>query len=117
MKTNQMFFLAVLVLAGTVCLGQEKDNNTQFAVVDYKPGPTAALLVLDVGNRKLVPAKGEEVSVESFNTRWLQSISVLKGKDATDLCGDKGKNGVIVLVFKDYDLVPQALQSKFTEMK
>jgi hypothetical protein len=112
-----MFFLAVLVFAGTFCFGQEKENNTPFAVVDYKPGTNAALLVLDVGNRKLMAAKGEEVKVESFDTRWLQSISVLKGKDATDLYGDKAKNGVIVLVFKDYDLVPKTLQSKFTELR
>ena len=49
---------------------------------------------------------------KKFNTDSVQSIDVIKGKDATDKYGTLGQYGVIILNLKDgsYDTLPRKLK-------
>jgi hypothetical protein len=66
-----------------------------------------------------VPASGKvpnsrrvKRAFEKFNADSVQSIDVIKGKDATDKYGTIGKDGVIIISLKDgtYDLLPKTLK-------
>jgi TonB-dependent SusC/RagA subfamily outer membrane receptor len=55
------------------------------------------------GTSPLIIVDGKEVSnkkVEDINPDDVESMNVLKGESATELYGDKGKNGVIVITTK-----------------
>lgn len=57
--------------------------------------------VLEGNEPPLVIVDGEEVSsVEDINMRKVQSIEVIKGQEAIDKYGERGKNGVIIMEMK-----------------
>jgi hypothetical protein len=64
-------------------------------------------LVLEDGKKPLVIIDGKEypwVNVSNIDPEYIERISVLKDKTATDKYGNKGKNGVIEITLKEgYD--------------
>lgn len=51
----------------------------------------------------LIMVDGKEISKKDFNNiepKSIESVSILKDKNATELYGDKGKNGVVLITLK-----------------
>lgn len=78
------------------------------------------LYIIKVDNKTCkVPASGRfsnsrqvKRAFEKFNADSVQSIDVIKGKDATGKYGTRGKYGVIIINMKDgtYDSLPRKLK-------
>ncbi len=61
----------------------------------------------------LVLLDGKEVTLNEISSDNVHSITVLKDKSATDVFGDKGKDGVILITTKEKDIIKvKALKTK-----
>ena len=66
-------------------------------------------------NAPLYIVDGEEVTssiMSALDVNKIESMTVLKDKSATELYGDKGKNGVILITLKGSDKKPVTLSNK-----
>lgn len=69
-------------------------------VLQGKTATTIAVNTLD-NTLKIIDGKEFTGDINAISPNSIKSISVLKGKSATDLYGEKGKNGVLVITLKD----------------
>ena len=66
-------------------------------------------------NAPLYIVDGKEVTssiISALDANKIESMTVLKGKDATDLYSEKGKNGVILITLKGSEQKPITLSTK-----
>ena len=68
-----------------------------------------SIIVSDIYNdvKPLIIVDGKEFDIKlmnSINPNAIESINVLKGKAASDIYGERGKNGVIVISLKSVDV-------------
>ena len=66
-------------------------------------------------NAPLYIVDGKEVTssiMSAWDANKIESMTVLKGKDATDLYSEKGKNGVILITLKGSEQKPITLSTK-----
>ena len=66
-------------------------------------------------NAPLYIADGKEVTssiMSALDANKIKSMTILKGEDATDLYGEKGKNGVILITLKGGEQKPITLSTK-----
>jgi len=70
-----------------------------FKVMQKKPmeTPDGALIILD---GKVI----DKATMDAINPEDIYAVNVLKGKDATDIYGKKGKNGVVLVTSKNKNL-------------
>jgi hypothetical protein len=73
--------------------------------------------VLKVGNRSVEfdPRKNEESEAIPIEPNTIESISVLKGEEAKNKYGEGAKHGVVIITFKDFDMISKELQKKFSD--
>ena len=91
--------LAMLISSG-VCLAQQAEGTpkNESTTIKIQHAPSVA-----PDNAPLYILDGVEISYEDLNKikpEDIAVINVLKEKSATDLYGEKGKNGVIVIELK-----------------
>ena len=89
--------------------GGKKVNSS--IVVNSMP---TGFSVLDA-NAPLYIVDGKEVTssiMSALDANKIESMTVLKGKDATDLYSEKGKNGVILITLKGSEQKPITLSTK-----
>ncbi len=88
-----------IVSTSTAYITQEGDNAPFLQLGES--------LILEDGKQPLVIIDGKEypwVNVSSIDPKYIESVSVLKDKTATEKYGDKAKNGVIEITLKEgYD--------------
>ncbi|HYH55961.1 MAG TPA: hypothetical protein VD772_05080, partial [Anseongella sp.] len=84
-------------LAERVVIGKKSPNSIGLTV-NSAVQIEDALIVID---GKISSDRLEDGDVKNLNPNDIKSISVLKGRSATDIYGEKGKNGVILITTKD----------------
>jgi hypothetical protein len=103
MKSLKSISLAITMLISFVAFGQEKDSITNLKSKSKKNVQVQmccqkieieALIIIDgiVINSK---------TLENINPNTIESINVIKGEKAFLLCGEKGKNGAIIITTKN----------------
>ncbi|WP_075349206.1 Spy/CpxP family protein refolding chaperone [Algoriphagus marinus] len=97
------------LLSGTPNSNQLKSSNFRVGQPAYGFAPkvtieaensnpdTSPLYIVKSNNTNLTIPQG---ALEKINPHDIESINVLKDKAATDLYGEKGKNGVIIITLK-----------------
>lgn len=110
--------IAFHLTAFVVCLafqGMAQEITTNILRAD---DPTTPLLLLKVDNRCLEIDSAKNITMDSIDPNTIKSIEVLKDKQkTTDLYGLKARAGVVVIYFKEFDLLSKELQSKFEVCK
>lgn len=61
------------------------------------------------------PKKDEDFVLNQLKPEIIEAVDVLNGDNATKAYGDNGRNGVIIITIKQFNLVPKELQGKFTD--
>jgi hypothetical protein len=82
--------------------------------------PTNPLFILKVDDKclEIDPTENEGITIDSIDPNTIKSIEVFKEKSkTTDQYGLKALYGVVVIYFKELDLLSKELQSKFEECK
>lgn len=104
----------VILITSKGKAGKEKNaktGNEEVVVVGYGKNQSAGqssssnvkIRPIDDANPPLFIFDGEEISkkqMEEINPDQIQSMNVLKNNSATDLYGDKARNGAVVIVSK-----------------
>lgn len=124
MKVKQLILATILFTGCHLCFAQDDNAGAEVKPIKFRatsinstsPQP---LFVLKASEKTLEfdPAKNEKPDLESIDSKWIETITVLKGDDAKNKYGDRGLNGVIVIVFKDLYLLSKELQTKFEAIK
>jgi hypothetical protein len=57
--------------------------------------------------------KNEKIDWKIIDPNSIQSIFVLKGKAATDRYGSRGRDGAVMITFKDFHSISKEHQIKF----
>lgn len=101
MKTIQVVLAAALAFSIQLCLAQEsayasKDPETLLE----EPKPLLVLKFDDVVT-VLYPDLYEEPKLSSINSDWLKSIELIGPDESVRLYGEEGRDGAIVLEFKE----------------
>ena len=117
MKLKQIIFLTILTSVTNLSYGQSESakkelNSNQISLTKDYP-----FTVLKVDDKLLEfnSGKNEKLDLDLIDPNSIESISVLKGKDATDKYGSKGLGGAIVITFKDFNSISKELQTKFID--
>jgi TonB family protein len=86
---------------GKVMLGSATSGDV------VPPPPPPPFQIKGNGPPPLIILDGKmvDIDLEKIDPQTIESISVLKDKAATDLYGEKGKNGVIIVTTKNKDLI------------
>lgn len=84
---------------------EENANYTLKINTTNNQGEKSKLKITEIEKTPLYILDDKEVSKEiadNLNTELIDSINILKGKEAISKYGDKGKNGVIIITTKTY---------------
>jgi len=84
---------------------EENANYTLKINTTNNRGEKSKLKITEIEKTPLYILDDKEVSKEkadNLNTELIDSINILKGKEAINKYGDKGKNGVIIITTKTY---------------
>lgn len=119
MKTKQIILVTILAFGQSLCFGQSDQTKKELGSIHIKSKGDSPLYVLKVDNKSLEfeAGKNENLVLETIDPNSIESISVLKGNEAKDKYGDKGQNGVVIITFKDFNLLSKELQTKLTDSK
>jgi hypothetical protein len=112
MKHVTFLFVVCLAFQG---MAQEKFTNVLQADNTRNP-----LFILKVDNQclEINSSEGKEIAIDSIDPNTIKLIEVFKEKSkTTDQYGLKAQFGVVVIYFKEFDLLSKELQSKFEECK
>ena len=116
MNLRHILLTALVLIGPDICFGQEDLSRHQPTVIPHRPAKSA-IYVLKVDNKSLVlmPGQNEDITLKSFDADWIQSISIQKGKNMIDIYGKDARNGVVIITFRDFKIIPRELQDKFRE--
>lgn len=101
MKVIRVVMAAVLACSIQLCVAQESayasENSQSFA---NEPSP---LLVLKIGDEVTVlyPDLYEAPRLNSIESEWIKSIELIGPEESVRLYGKDGRDGAIVLEFKE----------------
>ncbi len=113
MKLKSVLMTAVLAACINYCWAQ-----TSPAVQYELPKVPSPLLILHVDG-KVIEVDPDKTDVPEFESlvdaRWVSSVEMVTGSEATMMYGDKGRNGVLIINFKENYILPLALQPKEKE--
>lgn len=125
MKAKTLVAIGLLVFCSHAWGQDSLSNPPQPLVIRDPPSKVKVsrpLVILKVDGRtcaispsgKFLHARKSRRTLKKLNADWIQSIDVIKGKEATDKYGEDGKNGVLVLHMKDgtYDSLPRKLKRR-----
>ncbi|MBL7875660.1 MAG: hypothetical protein JNL53_08345 [Cyclobacteriaceae bacterium] len=116
MKIKNLFLLAFLALGHNLCFGQNNPSKNEIKQ-EFNTAMDSIFYVLQVDDKSLEfdPRKNEKLDLEALDPNSIESLSVLKGNDAMIKYGAKGHSGVIIITFKNFDMISKDLQIKFLE--
>jgi hypothetical protein len=105
MKLIRVVLVAALACSIQVCVAQESasvSENSQNLVNEPSP-----LLVLKLGEEVTVlyPDLYEAPRLNSINSEWIKSIELIGPEESMRLYGNDGRDGAIVLEFKEGQLL------------
>jgi len=117
MKIKNIILLTILVVGQNWCFGQVDQNKRELEKIQTNSTQDSPFYILKVDNKSLEfdSNKNQKFDLKTVDQNSIESVSVLKGSDATDKYGDKGQNGVIVITFRDFKLLSKELQLKFND--
>jgi len=116
----KLAFFIVLVLGSSICHAQDAFSVPPSAPSSDIASPIPApLLVLRVAGEtiELDPDTNEVPDVESLDPNWMSSIEFLDAEDAALQYGHKGRNGVIIIHFRENYILPPSLKLKVQDGK
>lgn len=121
-----------ILLSCSFCKGQEADSTKYTRIRIDGPNSqrltwrTSPLFVITAGGRRLqIPEDGnfrDTVAIaallEYINPKQIQSMDVLKNKDATDKYGSLGQHGVVLINLKRGSLIklPCKIRRRFKDI-
>lgn len=114
---KRVILLSIFAIAYSFCYAQNTEVKQPIEPVQFKVG--TPYYVLKAGDKSV----GIDTKVDttfdpnSINPEGIKEINVLKDASATSVYGDKGVNGVVIIVFKESYILPPSLQAKFDETK
>lgn len=113
----------IILLNGAFALyGQTRDSLETKTDVTIRPRVNPPLYVISEEDRTFVYSDRNYTSnlntdniLDKINHTWINSITVLKDKSATDMYGSMGQHGVVVINLKhgSLDKMPDDLVKKF----
>lgn len=132
-RITRITLIILLLLVFQNCFGQSLESDstrsTQIRII-CSPSINRAnspFYIISTDNKRLqIPEDGNltdsiEIAkaISYVDPNWIDSINVLKGKDATDQYGILGKNGVILIDLKKGSLTkfPYMIRKKFKDYK
>ncbi len=109
--------IVLCLLICEISLGQTIDNDVTKVRID---GPNSQILsransplyIITADSKRLqIPDDGNlndsiaiSKTINYINPKWIKSINILKGEDATDQYDSLGQNGVVLIDLKDGSL-------------
>jgi hypothetical protein len=92
--TPLLFTVFLFVTSASVAQSKAENASTE---------PPAPLIILQHADEKIVfdPKKGEFLNDSAIKTEAIASIDIVSVERATDLYGNRGANGAIVITLKD----------------
>lgn len=116
MKIQQLLLLAFLATGPYFCFAQADTASSEKPVrFEFKPSSDAhPLVILKSDNRTMEvdPTANEVFDIESIDSKWVKSITVLKGQDAKNTYGERASNGVLVVQLVDNYIFTKAIYKK-----
>jgi hypothetical protein len=113
MKTNSLL-LSLCLIAMVSISGKAQDKEPNYSTVKLlaKQKP---YIVLKVNDRVLeFKANAQnELDMDKLEANNIESMHILKGKEAIAQYTENGKNGVVIITFKAFDKLPHSLQDQF----
>ncbi|HTE30218.1 MAG TPA: hypothetical protein VK666_07580 [Chryseolinea sp.] len=97
--------LVALLASGYLCNAQLDVSTQQQAQFQLRE-PPAPLFILHVDGETIEVDPAVNPDMESFDPQWIRSIEIITGTDATLNYGEKGRNGVIIIDFKENYILP-----------
>lgn len=120
MKSNQILLLATLLLCTQFCLAQIEIKEEKIDRIKINSeSKLQPYFVLKVDDRTLEIGRGllSNVKLEDINAEWISSVEVWKDQQAIDLYGLKALDGVVIISFKDFNILSKELQDMFNKTK
>ncbi len=119
MRISHLLLTMVFVVAHCFCLAQGNARNIRFDSARFSNKTLAPLFVLKAGNKygEVDNVKDYSFDVRSINPDWIKEIQVLKDIASKSQYGDRGANCVVIISFKDFNILSKELQSRFTTTK
>lgn len=128
MRCYSLFLFIGMIGSVSVC-GQDTDaiqnelnsikvrDNGVLIQSDVNPHDPLFIILIDDKSLEVLnnPNTKDSVSLNQFNPEWIESITVLKGKDSTDKYGERGQNGVVLITLKKdiLNTMPIEISRKF----
>lgn len=113
MKTNSLLLaLCLIVMISISGAAQDKEPNYGTVKLLLKQKPYFVLKVSDYVLEFKADAQ-DVLDVNKLDANNIESIRVLKDKEAIDQYGENGKNGVFIITFKAFDKLPHSLKDQF----
>jgi hypothetical protein len=113
MKVIHLLFVTLIIVTPLTTVAQKSERNyNAIKILSSQPQPH---FVFKANDQTLeIPSTSEErVDLSILDPNSIASIHVLKNQEAIEQYGTNGKNGVIIISFKEFDKMPQSIQDKF----
>jgi hypothetical protein len=118
MKIKPIIFAAALTFSFSLCAGQTEPAAKVPEQLPFTSGHTP-YYVLKAGDYSLEldPNADPKFDWNLVVLNTIESMEMLKDDEAKSRYGEKGRHGVIIITFKDFQFLSKELQTKFTESK
>jgi hypothetical protein len=116
MKIKHIIFVSVLAIGHAFCFAQDDLFKNEFGTQKFNSNDSI-YFVMKVGDRSVEfdPRENEKFDLAPLDPNTIQSISILKGEEAKNKYGDRAQHGVVIITFKDFNMISKELQKKFTD--
>jgi hypothetical protein len=117
MNIKQIIFISVLAIGHSLCFAQGDLFKNESGAQKFNSNDSI-YFVMKVDDRSLEfdPRGNEKFDFASLDPNTIQSISILKGEEAKNNYGNRAQHGVVIVTFKDFDMISKELQKKFTDL-
>jgi len=115
MSTKTLLTFVVLFLTIQFCVAQEIPEVPKKSVI---ANPVKPYFVLQSGEKSVgIDQDDSTFDINVINPEGIKEIQVFKDKTAIDKYGEKGVNGVVLIVFNDSYLLPKDIQERLDKAK
>ena len=110
---RKYYLILTLVLVGFL----NSAHAQELAQAEVTQKTPRVLFVLKAGEKsvEIDNRLGNKIKMDDIAVESISSMEVVKDQPAIDQYGDKGKGGVIVIRFKDYESLDEKTQKLFQE--
>jgi len=119
MKALKIFVLASLLISVQFCLAQNQVKEESADTLKELPSSKIQpIYVIKVDGKTLDIGRGlfGKIKLDDIETEWISSVQVIKDEMAIEKFGIRGQYGVVVIQFKDFNLLSKELQQMFNEV-